>query len=87
MPEAFQTGVLTEVSNDCMYELAIRFLPSQTEEPGPLEMSQYKHKVSIFLLKQRRSITALACAVSIPTTQEEGIEDAADASPKVSQHS
>lgn len=86
MPEAVQTGVLTEVSNDCIYELAIRFLPSQTEEPGPLEMSQYKDKVSI-LPKQRRSITALACAVTIPTTQLESTEDAADASPKVSQHS
>lgn len=86
MPEAVQTGVLTEVSNHCMYELAIRFLSSQTEEPGPLEMSQYKDKVFIPLPKQRRSITALACAVTIPTTQEEGIEDAADSSPKVSQH-
>lgn len=87
MPEAVQTGVLTEVSNDCMCELAIRFLPSQTEEPGPLEMSQYKDKVFILLPKQRRSITALACAVTIPTTQLESTEDAADASPKVSQHS
>lgn len=31
-PEAVETGMLTEVSKNCMYGLAMRFLPSQRKD-------------------------------------------------------